>query len=511
MNRALAGIQTRITGWSRRDVMIHAVIGSTLVAATSACAGARVGPLPSRQRDATLRTSIDSLVNDPMFRNSHWGVLIVDPVSGDTLYSRNAGKLFMPASNQKLLTGATALALLGPDYRFATQFVSTAPVVDGTLRGDLLVFGRGDPSMSDAMMGDAMKPLRAAADSLWVRGIRDIAGSLVKGGNAFPDTTLGFGWEWDDLETPSGAAVDELFFSEGTARVTVYGGARAGDAVRVRTSPARSTPSVVADFLTGEPIAGSASRPELRWTSDMRGPRPVIHMMGGVGALDSVSADVALRDPAGTWLDAFAEALRDRGITLRGPVIRAPAAMTPDQPRLFTLWSPPLRQILPPFLKPSQNQIGELLFLTLALERTGFGVPDSGRAVIERQLMTWGADTAGFAVRDGSGLSRHDYVTPETVVRVLDAMRKHAQFRTFYDALPIAGVDGSIAHRMKGTPAEGNVHAKTGSVDKARSLSGYVTTRDGRMLLFSFLSNNFTVRNRDVDRVQDAVLVRLAR
>ena len=146
----------------------------------------------------------------------------------------------------------------------------------------------------------------------------------------------------------------------------------------------------------------------------------------------------------------------------------------------------------------------------LGLEKTGVGTPDSGRRVVERQIAAWGADTAGAAVRDGSGLSRHDYVSPETIVRVLDAMRRHAEFRTFYDALPIAGVDGTIGSRMKNSPAQGNVHAKTGTVDKARSLSGYVTTVDGRMLVFSFLCNNFTVPNRMVEQVQDAILVQLA-
>jgi D-alanyl-D-alanine carboxypeptidase/D-alanyl-D-alanine-endopeptidase (penicillin-binding protein 4) len=493
-----------------------AILAAALVA-TSCAPTAAVAPPPSPlMTRAVFRASADSLVNDPMFRNTNWGVLIVDPATGDTLYSHNAGRLFMPASNQKLLTSSTALAQLGADYRFATYFVSSAPIVDGVLRGDLLVFGHGDPTMSDAMMGDAMKPLRAAADSLRARGVREIAGALVKGGNAFPDTTVGFGWEWDDFETSSGAAVDELFFNEGISRVTVFGGEKPGDAVRVRTTPARSVPTVVADFMTGEPandIVAPATRRRqsgLTSTTDMRGARPVTHLSGTVAPRDSVSATVVLRDPASAWLDAFAEALGDRGIVLRGNVIRSPAAMEPDQPRLFTLWSPPLREILAPFLKPSQNQIGELLFHALALERTGVGLPDSGQRVIERQLVAWGADTAGFAVRDGSGMSRHDYVTPETILKILDAMRKHEQFRIFYDALPIAGVDGTISSRMRGTQAQGNVHAKTGTVDKARSLSGYVTTADGRMLMFSFLCNNFTVANREVERVQDALLVKLA-
>src|ERR1019366_1589591 len=132
-------------------------------------------------------------------------------------YSHNAGKLFMPASNEKLLTGSTAFVQLGAGYRFSTLFLSAAPIVGGVLQGDLIVVGRGDPSMSDAMMGDAMKPLRAAADSLYALGIREIAGSLVKGGNAFPDTTIG-PWDWSS----ESYAVDELFFNQGSARVTVY-------------------------------------------------------------------------------------------------------------------------------------------------------------------------------------------------------------------------------------------------------------------------------------------------
>jgi D-alanyl-D-alanine carboxypeptidase/D-alanyl-D-alanine-endopeptidase (penicillin-binding protein 4) len=177
---------------------------------------------------------------------------------------------------------------------------------------------------------------------------------------------------------------------------------------------------------------------------------------------------------------------------------------------LFTLSSPPLREILPALQKPSQNQIAEVLLKTLGLERTGVGSADSGRRIIESQLVAWGADAEGFAVRDGSGLSRHDYVSPETIVRVLDAMRRSPDFAAYHDALPIAGVDGTLAGRMRGTPAQGNVRAKTGYVDRARSLSGYVRSADGELLLFSFLCNNWTTPVRAVERVQDAIAARLA-
>jgi D-alanyl-D-alanine carboxypeptidase/D-alanyl-D-alanine-endopeptidase (penicillin-binding protein 4) len=223
--------------------------------------------------------------------------------------------------------------------------------------------------------------------------------------------------------------------------------------------------------------------------------------------------EVTYPDAGAAYLVALGEALGDRGISVaRGADAdaRVPDDSLAALTELAHLDSPPLREILPALEKPSQNQIAEALFKTIGLERGGAGRADSARRVIERQLVAWGAPADGFAVRDGSGLSRHDFVSPETIVHVLDAARRDTAFHVLYDALPIAGVDGTIGSRMRGTPAQGNVHAKTGFVDKARSLSGYVTTADGRMLLFSFLCNNWTTPTSDVEHVQDAIAARLA-
>jgi len=226
---------------------------------------------------------------------------------------------------------------------------------------------------------------------------------------------------------------------------------------------------------------------------------------------DSTTLDVAYRDPGLAYLYALRKTLADQALTVEGGLDPRPPRDTAAQlDTLFVLKSPPLREVLPALEKPSQNQIAEILLKTLGLERTGFGTADSGRAVIERQLAGWGIAPTSFAVRDGSGLSRHDYIAPDAIVRVLDAMRKSPNFAVFRDALPLAGVDGTIANRMRGTAAAGNVHAKTGFVDKARSLSGYVTTANGRLLIFSLLCNNWTTSSREVDQVADAIAVRLA-
>jgi D-alanyl-D-alanine carboxypeptidase/D-alanyl-D-alanine-endopeptidase (penicillin-binding protein 4) len=470
----------------------------------------------ARLTPTALRHALDSIASAPEFRNAYWGMLIVDPARAETLYSRNAGKIMMPASNMKIVTGAAALALLGPDYRYRTAVVARGPVRDGVLDGDLAVVGRGDPSVSDQMRRDAMQPLRELADSVVARGVRRVRGRVIAAGDAFPDAPLGFGWAWDDLDYPYAAGVDELLFNEGFSRLIVRAGERAGATPTVATLPVRSYPHVRMTAITvappppappETPVDSTRPPPVLAFASDSIGGMVVVS--GEITAADTAVLEVAHRDPSGAYLAAFVEALRERGVTVdEATDARRDSVATDDT--LAVMSSPPLREILPALEKPSQNQIAEALFKTLGLERTGVGSADSARRVVERQLLDWGADSVGFAVRDGSGLSRHNYLSPETIVRVLEAMRRHPSFDVFFAALPVAGRDGTLRSRMKGTPAEGNVHAKTGTIDKVRSLSGYVTTANGRLLLFSFLANNFTVRSRDVDRAVESILARLA-
>lgn len=488
-------------------LLVSAPLTAPLTAPLGASLGAQyVRVAPTR---AALGGYIDSLIAHPMWRTAHWGVLVVDAERGDTLYSANAGKLFMPASNTKLITGAVALAQLGADYRYTTQLLGRVPDADGTMSGDLVVVGRGDPSFSDSLSGNALAPLHEFADSLAARGVRRIAGRLVRGGNAFPDSTLGRGWAWNDLDDAYSAPVDELMFNEGFARITVYGGARPGAPVTVRTAPATSVPQLArVEVTTTRNCCMERSR--VRWSGDVRGARPTLSLTGTVRAGDSVTVNVALRNPSAAFLDAFAEVLATRGITIAGLVEVDSLADTTGLALLATRTSPPLSAILAAFQKPSQNQIGEILLKTIGLERAGLGTSDSGAAVVRRQLATWGVDSSSAALRDGSGLSRHNYISPEALIRVLDVMRARADFDVYFQSLPIGGVDGTIRERLRDTPAMANVRAKTGTLDKARALSGYVTAADGRLLLFSLLANNHTVPHREVERVQDAILAYLA-
>jgi D-alanyl-D-alanine carboxypeptidase/D-alanyl-D-alanine-endopeptidase (penicillin-binding protein 4) len=463
---------------------------------------------PSRDERAGLRAFVDSATGAPEFRSAQWGILGVDPVSGDTLVSRNADKLFVPASNMKLVTTAVGLAQLGPTFRWSTTLLARGPVRDGVLDGDLVVRGEGDPSFSTHLHGDALAPLRDLADSVRAHGITRVRGRVLAAPSPFPDAPLGYGWEWEDLDEPYGAGVDALYFNEGFTDVVVTAGARAGDAPRAATRPASRYPALDVRAATvarvATPTDSTAGRTRLTVAWDSSGTRVLVG--GTIAVGDSVVLQLAFRDQTAAFLAAFAEALAARGVRVDGA--RRDGSARADS--IVALASPTLAEVLPYLAKPSQNQIAELLFKTLGQRATGVGSADSAAAIVSRQLLAWGAQPDGFAVHDGSGLSRHDFVSPRTLVRVLDAMRRRPDFRAYYDALPVAGVDGTLEKRMRGTPAEGNVHAKTGYVDKARSLSGYVTTADGRMLLFSALCNNYVVPTRAVERVQDALAARLA-
>lgn len=459
---------------------------------------ARAAVTPASPRP--LQAVVDSIAESPAFANAHWGVLVVDPRTGDTLATRNAGKLFMPASNQKLLTAALALATLAPAQRWRTPVAATGPVTGGMLRGDLVVIGRGDPTWSTlADWPDPLAPLAALADSIAARGITRIEGRVRVDASAFPGAGVGYGWDWDDLAEPYGAGTGALLWHDGM--VTVRAFACAGRTPCATTSPAATVPRTDAAFTVTE---GAQPRRALRWWRDSSATFTV-RLAGTLGARDTVRLDMAQRDANEAWRLAFEEVLAARGIRVLGKG----AATAPVRDTLL-VWQSRLTvfEALAPMLKPSQNQWAESIWRTIALERTGVGSEDSARATTERWLASLGVPASHHAVRDGSGLSRHDYVTPALLMTVLADARRGPHWALLRASLPVAGVDGTLEGRMRGTPLQGMVRAKTGTVDKARNLSGVLQRADGSELLVVLLANNFGVPTREVDRAAETILLR---
>jgi len=470
-----------------------------------------VTEVPAPTVKERLQHTVDSIVSAPMWRNARLGILVVDPESGDTLVSHDADRLFMPASNQKLLTGAIATTVLGPEFRWRTPVLLHGVQRGSTWHGNVYLQGSGDPSISDALRGGrAQSAFDESVAALRARGIRRIAGRILPYGDALPGLTTGYGWAYDDFDAAYSAAIDELMFNEGELYVTVKAGRTIGAPVSASTAPTLRYPALRIDATTRDSVVptGAPRPPRLQAAYDSVGQALVL--TGTLALGDSARLTVAYRHPADAFVAAFGEALAAERIVVQGKALARRDTLSRAPDTLAVIVSPPFADVLKRMEKPSQNQMAELFFRTAALHATGSGSADSAQALGTRTLASWGITTADVAYRDGSGLSRHDYLTPRSVVTVLDVMRRSPHFALFRDALPIAGVDGTIRSRMRGTAAEGNVRAKTGTLDKARSLSGYVTTANGRTLLFSMLANNFTVPNRDVERVQDLIAGMLA-
>ncbi|HEV2132403.1 MAG TPA: D-alanyl-D-alanine carboxypeptidase/D-alanyl-D-alanine-endopeptidase [Longimicrobiaceae bacterium] len=452
-----------------------------------------------------------AIFEDTAFAHAHWGVVIRSLETGETLYRRNESKVFIPASNQKLLTGAAALEVLGPDFRYRTELVANGPVQNGVLRGDLLVRASGDPTISWRFHeGEARAVFRAWADSLRAHGVRRIAGAVVGVDEVFDDPVYGWGWPWDDLGGQFAAPVAGLQFNEASVVVEVFPASRAG------------APGIVA--LT--PPSGHV-RLENRTTTVEAG-RPAQIEMGYVELDDllvvsgeiprdtsGITQRVGVRDPARYFITALRETLREAGIAVEGRAMLR-EDLEEDAPalrggaRLFVHHSPPVREILPIMMKPSQNQIAEALLKTLGAEARGQGRAAAGAQVVDSLFGAWGLDTGGLSMRDGSGMSRYNFVTPELLIGLLERMTQSPHWELWYASQPVAGIDGTLRNRLRGTPAEGNVHAKTGTLSNIRAVSGYVTTADGERLAFAMLVNHHLRTAAAADRLIDAALVRIA-
>jgi serine-type D-Ala-D-Ala carboxypeptidase/endopeptidase (penicillin-binding protein 4) len=453
---------------------------------------------------AALAADVDSALADPAFARASWGVVIQSLDDGQVLYRRNAERLFLPASNLKLLTGSAALARLGADFHYRTTVLARGARRADTLLGDIIVIGRGDPTLAvDAATGaDPLAPLRPWADSLQARGIRVVTGRVIGDASLFTDPPLGPGWAWDDLAADYAAPVGALQVDQDVAWIEATAGTAPGQPVRAVLLPSHAPLRLFTAAITAP--ADSNIR-QLVWN---RAPfSDSVTLSGRLSAgRPAARLPVSVPDPTRYFVAALVEVLVDAGVAVRGDTV------TPDSTvdTLFTWQSPPLDSVLSLFFKPSQNQIGETLLRTLGAHLKGAGSMDSGRAVVRELLTGFGVPPDAYVLADGSGLSRYNYVAPDAVARVLEAMYRRPDFVPFFEALPVAGVDGTLAARLTGTKAAGNAHAKTGSLSSVRSLSGYVRTADGEMLLFVLLANGFTGPPRVVEAAQDRVVERLA-
>lgn len=473
-------------------------------ASRSAPATTAASPAP-----ASLPDALQALFTDPALDHASWGVQVRSLSTGEVLYALNPSRLLVPASNQKLLTVAAAAETLGWDYRFTTRVLATGTIGDdGTLNGDLIVVGSGDPTINPR------HPERWAALDDWAgqiaaRGVRIVSGHLIGDDDAFAEPGWGSGWSWEDLALGYGSPVGALQYHENEVEVTVGPGLEPGSRAIISTAPLGSGVLIDHDVTTVE--AGGQTR-----VSVVRVPgRALLTVSGQIGAGERPrTLYAAVENPTQLFVNAFREALARKGIFVAGSALDIDTLRSkPDITQaevLVTDQSEPLSVIVEPVLKWSRNGYAETLLWALS----PIGKPASeaaGLKVMREALTRLGVPPETYGAYDGSGLSRYDMVSAEALTTLLERTWSDPHYRErFRAALPVAATSGSLETRMKDTPAAGRVWAKTGSMFNIRSLSGYVVTAGGEPLVFSFLVNNYRVPSADVEAVMDKALALLA-
>ncbi len=467
----------------------------------------------------SLAQRLDARLDGPSLDRHIWGVAVTD-LDGKLLYGRNADRMMVPASNNKLVVSAVASALLGPDFRVPTSVYSTGPVVDGVLRGDLVLYGRGDPTFSNrcfqsdttataACDRDPMARYRDLARQLRSRGVRTIAGDLVGDGSYFTDAVVHPGWEFYDLYWWYAAPVSALGFNDNSVDIRITSHDTAGGAPTVTLSPD-------VGLATIDNRAEIGPRGTRSTFDVLRAPDGLSYVATGIvaaGASPKLES-AAVLDPNRFAALAFRQALLSEGITIRGGVTSTSDSLAFQHARqgmpLAEVTSRPLRDWIYPILNTSQNWFAEMTLKQLGRQFGATGSWDEGIRV-ERRFMidSMKIDSTQFAVTDGSGLAANNLVSPLAFTRLLTFMRRHPNYPMFAAALPLSGATGSLRRRFTGTPLEGRVRAKTGSISRVNTLSGYVERDDGRVLVFSIQANHHTLGSSRMIPAIDSVVVEL--
>ena len=458
--------------------------------------------------DPSLEVRLQQVLTAPVLVRSSWGVQVQSMDTGKILFAENPQKRLIPASNLKLLTAVAAVEDLGPDFRFTTRIWTDGRIEDGTLEGNLIIQGGGDPTLGARFnspdpekleQGDPLAVFRKWEENLRNLGIRRIRGRLLADDSLLESEGPGRGWSWDDLVYGYGAVPSGLQFNEGVALV--------------RVSPAGA----------GSPahLLWRPRTPLIRWRNQIRtGPREELELKwrrreGEVvlaGAVEPsqnpVWLSVAVRNPVRYFTSTFAEVLRSGDLELMDHEQGENGHGNPGESRteLFSHHSPPLSQVLPVFLKISQNLYGETLLRMLDPAPNG----KRGAAGLMRMesmlVRRVGLDPDSFLLADGSGLSRHNLISAGAVMRLLEYAHRQSYGTAFRQWLPAAGTDGTLRRRMTAPGLKGRIQAKTGSMEGVRALSGFLETVHGETLAFALLVNSLKGDESDLEALQEEFL-----
>lgn len=471
--------------------------------------------LPAQDRpQGPLARTIAPLFEGRAWRHATWGALVVSLTRGDTLLSYHADRRFVPGSNAKLFTTAAALHYLGPEFRFFTVLFASGPIRNGTLYGDLVLHGTGDPTF-----GLDTADLAPFADSVVRAGILGVRGDVVGDASFLGAELAGPGWTPDNLDQVFAAPPSALGAAENRIVITVRPGRERGDPADVAMDPPNDYYTVASVVVTGR------ARSRTRITTRREPSGRVIELSGAIAPnRHSWTTDVVVQEPAVFAASLLRSLLTARGVSVTGST-RAVTDGAPARARallarargergaalegaLAVRSSPRLGDLVVMINHRSHNLSAELVFRSIGRSVGGAGTFASGAQAVAQFLRDQvGIPTSSFSVTDGSGLSLLDEATPRSLVQLLAYERRAPEGAFFWRSLPVAGE--GLAGRMSDTPAEGRLRAKTGTLKNASALAGYVSAADGEELAFSIVVND-AWRIERAREVQDRIGVMLA-
>ncbi|MHB8302756.1 MAG: D-alanyl-D-alanine carboxypeptidase/D-alanyl-D-alanine endopeptidase [Acidobacteriaceae bacterium] len=513
-----------------------------------ACHALRHRHASTANRTARFTRKIDALLTAPSAAQAHWGISVTT-LDGRVLYEKNDAQLFAPASNAKLLTTSTALALLGPDATIETRVIAAqSPDANGVVHGDLTLLGAGDASMSGRAYpyaGHTDRPnpplgaLATLADQLQQRGVRRVEGNIVGDDTAFPFEPYGSGWAWDDLEWDWGAPISALTVNDNVVYLAVMPGAQPGDPVAFAWNPDVTSSYYTVDNTAKTSAAGSEASLGL----DRRPGSREIRIFGTLPVGGSAAhLALAIQDPAEFAAMALRQMLQARGIAVTGqalahhrpsqdtaiyeqsvlrplalptsagvpPAIQIATPLPPGSIVLASRTSVPAIQDITVTNKVSQNLHAEILLRLLGQRYGTDGSIVEGARVVRAQMLRAGINPQDFFFYDGSGLSPQDRVTPRALTVLLRYAAAQPWGTQFRATLPVGGVDGTLSDRFMHAPLRGHVFAKTGTLDEVSALSGYVVARSGRTLVVSILCNGHMPAVKGITKTIDGVVAAVA-
>ncbi len=467
-----------------------------------------------------LQNDLSGIFSDPKCSNAQIGVEVRSLKSGEKLFTLNADRNLIPASNLKLITTAAALSILGSDFRYSTQIVSSAKIVRGTLKGDLIIRGSGDPTIGSPSMFPEKDPTAvfdAWADSLEAIGIEKIDGNIITDPGYFTSDVYPLGWSIEDEPYYYSAQSSGIAFAENAVSVTVTAGLRAGAKPLFELTPESEYFQVNDLGVTMDaPRVKDSTVSEDNTIAITRAPgENTITIQGSIArGSQAVNEQLSVDDPPTYFATVLKEVLQAHGITVTGGAMTASdldERINYNQMHiLINHLSPPLSEIVRVINKKSHNFYAEQLLRTLGKESLGKGDWRTGILAVKRYLSFANIDIERLALYDGSGLSRMNYISPDDFVSLLKYVNADSKIRPAFDSsLPVMGIDGTLSARLRDSRASGNVHAKTGSLTGDRSLSGYFKSKDDEPFAFSIMVNNYSIPGSDIQNMIDLAILRL--